>query len=122
MRTDLTRVIAGSQVRGVVTIGALDEMIGTATWDGFMRALLLGDPRTVRATLRATLRAAGDLRPLDIEAEAARLIEEGGVATCAEFCAVLVQDAIDKAETARKNSPAAAPQGEVTAAPETTGA
>lgn len=122
MRTDLTRDLAGSRVRGVVTIGALDEMIGAATWDGFMRALLLGDPRTVRATLEAVMRAAGDLRPLDVVAEAKRLMEEAGIAACAEFAATLVQDAIDKSETARKNSLAAAPQDVVTAAPATDGA
>jgi hypothetical protein len=109
MRTDLTQEIAGHQVRGVVTIGALEEMIGTRTWGEFTAALDSGDPRITRTVLRAALKAAGDLRPLEVAAEVDRLIEAAGVYECHAFALRLINDALNKAETARKNSPAAAP-------------
>lgn len=116
MRTDMTRELAGSQLRCVVTIGALEDMLGDRPWDDFMRSLFLGDPRTVRAVLRATAKAAGDLRPLEAVREVDRVMEVAGFAECAQFAADLIQHAIDKAEAERKNFPAVAPQPEAMAA------
>ena len=104
MRTDLVESLAGSNVRGVVTVGALEEMIAGLSWSAFTDALESGDPRTVRSVLRAAMRAAGDLRPVDVENEATRLIEEAGLNPCHAFALRLVQDALSKVETARKNS------------------
>jgi hypothetical protein len=115
MRTDLTQEIAGCQVRGVVTIGALEEMIGAKSWAEFTAALDGGDPRITRVVLRAAIKAAGDLKPLEVSAEVDRLIEAAGVYECHAFALRLINDALNKAETARKNSPAAAPN-EATAA------
>jgi hypothetical protein len=109
MRTDLTAELAGATIRGVVTVGALEEMIGDRSWDAFTAAMDSGDPRVTRAVLRAVLRAAGDYRPLEIPAVVDRLIEEAGLVACHAFAIRLVNDAMTKAESARKNSPAAAP-------------
>ena len=109
MRTDLTETLGGVRVRGVVTVAALDGMIGTRTWQRFMEDLDVGDPRVVAAVLTETLKAAGELRPIEVAAEVPRLIETAGIRACAVFALRLVLDAISKAETARKNSPAAEP-------------
>jgi hypothetical protein len=104
MRTELTADLAGCQVRGVITIGTFEEMLGGLSWQSFTEALEAGDPRIVHAVLRASLKAAGDLRPLEIVRESARLLEEAGVQECHTFAVRLINDALSKAETARKNS------------------
>lgn len=111
MRTDLTAQLAGVKVRGVVTVGALEEMIGARGWAAFSAAIDGGDPLVTRDVLRATLRAAGDFRALEIPSLVDRLMEEAGLVACHAFAIRLVNDAMTKAETARKNSPAAAPAG-----------
>lgn len=120
MRTDLTATLAGSEVRGVVTVAAWEEMVGERTWAEFLGALDAGDPRLIRAVLRACIRAAGDLRPLDVPGEVDRLIEEAGVIACHAFAVRLVNDALHKAETARKNGPAAGAKTTTPAASDTT--
>jgi hypothetical protein len=109
MRTELTADLAGATIRGVVTMGAFEEMIGDRAWDAFTAAMDSGDPRVTRAVLRAVLRAAGDFRALEIPAVVDRLIEEAGLGACHTFAIRLVNDAMTKAETVRKNSPAATP-------------
>lgn len=116
MRTDLTATLAGTAVRGVLSCAAFEEMLADQSWADFSAALDGGDPRLVRRVLRACLRAAGDLRPVEIVAEVDRLIEQAGVIPCHAFAVRLVNDALTKAETARKNFPAAAAPPAPTAA------
>lgn len=116
MRTDLTHDLAGVPVRGVVTIGALVEMVPEGLrWQTFCNDLDAGDFRIVRSVMRAAMKAAGDLRPIEVLAEVDRLLEEAGLVACHAFAVRLFNDAMLKAETVRKNSPAAPPQ-EATAA------
>lgn len=109
MRTELTATLAGGPVRGAVTIGALIEIAEHR--DDFREVVqrcATANATTIRAVLRACLAAAGDLKPLQVAAEADRLIEQAGLSACGEFAVRLLQDAFDKAETAAGKSPAAA--------------
>ena len=104
MRTDLTQDLAGTTVRGVVTIGALIEIAEHR--DDFAllsRRIHEANAPDVRAVMRACLRAAGDLKPLDVNSEVDRLIEEAGLQVCSQFCDRLLVYAFNKTETARVN-------------------
>lgn len=105
MRTDLTATLAGSQVRGVITGLAWDEIIGDAEWASFMDALHAGDPRVVRRVLECAVRDAGDLRPLDAAAEVKRLMAEAPLRDLQAFALRLMAHAIAKVDVALGNSP-----------------
>ena len=117
MRTDLTAEIAGCRVRAVVTAAALVE-IEEARGDfaDVVRRVSVGGVRDIRAVLAACIRAAGELRPAEVETEVARLIEAGGIKAASDFASRLLGDAWDKAETAGKKSEAAAAAGTTAAA------
>ncbi len=117
MRTDLTARLVGANVRGVVTVGALLEIAEHR--DDFaevMQRCARGDANTIRAVLVACMRAAGDLRPVEIPDEANRLIEDAGLGETGMFAVRLLTDAFEKAETSAGNSAAAG--AETTAAAE----
>lgn len=107
MRTEITAELAGTPVRAVVTCGAL---IDIASYRDDFRAVIgrcaSGNVGDIMTVLKAVLRAAGDLEPLEVAAEAPRLIEQAGLAACGEFCVRLLQDAFDKAEQSAGESPA----------------
>lgn len=100
MRTELEAVIAGGTVRGVVTVDALLEIAAHRDdYPAVIRRCAVGNVSDIRAVLKAVLRAGG-LKPAEVDAEARRLIEEGGLQPCGEWCVSLLTDAFDKAAQA----------------------
>jgi len=109
MRTELEADIAGGRVRGVVTVAALLDI--AAHRDDFSAVLARcarGNAGDILAVLKAVLRAAG-LKPAEVDGEARRLMEDGGLQPCGEFCVRLLTHAFDKASDADFPAAEAAP-------------
>jgi hypothetical protein len=88
-------------------------MIGAGvSYEDWALALSYGDPRVLRRALRAMLRSAGDLAPLQADAEADRLMTEAPVRDLHRLVERAVRHALDKVETALGNSPAASAPAE----------
>ena len=101
MRTELEAEIAGGRVWGAVTVAALMDI--AAHRDDFSAVLARcarGNAPDILAVLKAALRAGGTVKPAEAEGEARRLIEEGGLQACGEFCVRLLTHAFDKQDEA----------------------
>jgi hypothetical protein len=123
MRTDLTTEINGVRIRGVVSALSWGEMIPKGMdFLEWQRALTLSDPRITRLILMATMKAAGDLSPLEIGPAVDGLMERLPLRQIGELhCLRLIEDALDKVEGASKNSHAAeAPETATAAEPTST--
>ncbi len=108
MKTDITEAVGSSKVRVVVRATAWADMIGDQNYEEWLTSLHFGDPRLVRRALSVMLRDAGDLKPLQVDAEVDRLIEEEGVNPVAVLVQRAVKHALAKTEDVTKNSPAGA--------------
>lgn len=108
MRTDITETVGSSRVRVVVRATAWAEMIGDENYENWVASLHFGDPRIIHKALMIMMRDAGDLKPLQIQSEVERLMEEEGVAPLTQLVQRAITHALTKVEEATKNSPAGA--------------